>query len=348
MVLPAHYLALRDSAGFLDRSDRGRLRLSGSDRRSYLQGLLTNDVAALATGTGCYAAMLTAQGRMIADMRVLELGDAILMDLPGHIAAAIRDRLEQFVFTEDVVVADVGALLAQIGVYGPRAPEALSGAFARLASTGEGAPASERLRSMRLFDNGRWDTGGAPAIVAASDDYGIDGFEVFLDSSAAAAFRAALEEAGATSVSEESADVHRIESGRPAFGKDMDEDTIPLEAGIEERAISQTKGCYVGQEIIIRVLHRGHGRVARRLVGLVLDGATPAPGARIRSGERDIGFITSSARSPSLERPIALAYVHRDFVEPGTVVSVAGTDTQVPAVVASFPLVPRQAEPARP
>jgi folate-binding protein YgfZ len=118
----------------------------------------------------------------------------------------------------------------------------------------------------------------------------------------------------------------------------MDDATIPLEAGIESRAISFSKGCYVGQEVIIRVLHRGHGRVARRLVGLRFAGPQiPAPGATIRSGDREIGEVTSSTHSPALNRPIALGYVHRDFVEPGTNVAVGESSGQV----VSLPFVER-------
>jgi folate-binding protein YgfZ len=119
----------------------------------------------------------------------------------------------------------------------------------------------------------------------------------------------------------------------PLFGRDMDEETIPLEAGIESRAISFSKGCYVGQEVVIRVLHRGHGRVARKLVGLTLDGdQVPDAGAVIRSGDREIGHVTSSTASPALKRPIALAYVHRDFFEPGTKVTVGEQSAAVTAL----------------
>jgi folate-binding protein YgfZ len=141
---------------------------------------------------------------------------------------------------------------------------------------------------------------------------------------------------GAIDVQDAVVETTRIEAGRPRFGVDMSEDTIPLEAGIEDRAISRTKGCYVGQEIIIRVLDRGHGRVARRLVGLKLAAATvPARGDAIRSGEREIGQVTSAAYSPLLDTPVALGYVHRDFTEPGTSVDVAGH----PATVAETPFV---------
>jgi folate-binding protein YgfZ len=113
----------------------------------------------------------------------------------------------------------------------------------------------------------------------------------------------------------------RIEASYPVYGVDMTPDTIPLEAGIEDRALSLTKGCYVGQEVIIRVLHRGHGRVARRLVRLRGRGDAPQKDAKVFSGDREVGFITSSAKSPRLGA-IALGYVHRDFVEPGTAVEI--------------------------
>src|SRR5262249_13990345 len=149
-----------------------------------------------------------------------------------------------------------------------------------------------------------------------------------------------LRQASVAELDEASAEAIRIESGTPRFHRDMDEETIPLEAGIESRAISFTKGCYVGQEIVIRVLHRGHGRVARRLVGLRLDGTgVPAAGSVVRSGDREIGHLTSAAWSPALNRAIALAYLHRDFVEPGTTATVGDRAAEVVAL----PFVPRPA-----
>jgi folate-binding protein YgfZ len=142
--------------------------------------------------------------------------------------------------------------------------------------------------------------------------------------------------AGAAEVTADAVEVTRVEAGRPEFGPDMDEHTIPLEAGIETRSISFTKGCYVGQEVIIRVLHRGQGRVARRLVGLLgtsADGPL-ARGMRLEAGNKAIGSITSAVMSPRLGRPIALAYVHRDSAEPGTVLqATAETEESVPRQV---------------
>jgi tRNA-modifying protein YgfZ len=153
--------------------------------------------------------------------------------------------------------------------------------------------------------------------------------------------REAILRSGAATVDLETALVRRIEAGRPEFLVDMDEDTIPLEAGIEDRAISQTKGCYVGQEIIIRVLHRGQGRVAKRLVGLLLDGNAER-GNVVRARDRDVGKVTSVAHSATLNRDIALAYVHRDFVAPGTEVSVVTSSGEARAEVAALPFVPDQ------
>lgn len=318
------YAALRTGAALVDRPV-SRLLVRGADRRAYLQGLLTNDVAALTPGTGCYAAMLTAQGRMITDMRVLELGDAILLDVPRAIGTAVRDHLERFVFSEDVQVEDVTDARAAIGLYGPRAIDVL----AEAGVDGDVPAALYGVTRVRLA--------GHDAHLVRADDIGVAGVEVIVEAAGAPGVRAALEAAGAVEAGAAAVDAVRIESGRPWFGADLDTDTIPLEAGLEDRAISRSKGCYVGQEVIVRVQDRGHGRVARKLAGLTFDAAAavPASGAAIHAGDRDVGRVTSAAWSPALARPVALGYVHRDFVEPGTHVLVDGAD----AVVSALPLV---------
>jgi tRNA-modifying protein YgfZ len=334
------YRALREQAGLVDRSARGRLRLTGADRRTYLQGLLTNDIEALTPGTGCYAALLTAQGRMLADMRVLELGDAVSIDLEPGTTALVRDKLEQFVFSEDVQVNDESSSRRQTGVYGPAAASVINRTLAS-ETTDHTPPSTAQLQSMPVFANGQWQFRGASITVARSDDIGVPGFDLFIDASRFVELLEALRASGAVDVSEQVTNVTRVESGRPVFGIDMEEDTIPLEAGIEERAISLTKGCYVGQEIIIRVLHRGHGRVARRLVGLTLGekAAVPTQGDRIRSGEKEIGRVTSAVFSPALDRAIALGYVQRDFQQAGTSVTIASAPVETGAIVTALPFV---------
>jgi folate-binding protein YgfZ len=305
-----HYDALKRGAGILDRSRRGRLALTGADRRAYLQGILSNDIVALTAGSGCYATFLTPQGRMIADLRVFETGDRLIVDLEERVAAEVAARFEQFIFSEDVTVEDLGASTSQIGVYGPRAAALL-----------ETEPLAEyAVRS--------WTFGGQQAYLLGTGDIGVPGIDVIVPRDQAAELERFLVSRGAIVIDDETAEVTRVEAGRPRFTVDMDTDTIPLEAGIEDRAISFTKGCYVGQEIIIRVMHRGGGRVARRLVGIEFepDAAVPTHGDVVKAGERQVGYITSAVRSVERARPIALAYVHRDFAKEGEAVSAAGVN----------------------
>jgi folate-binding protein YgfZ len=322
------YHAARAAMALVDRSDRAWLVVSGNDRRSYLQGLLTNDIEALGAGRGCYAAYLTPQGRMITDLWVYELGDVILLSMSRDVKAAVLARLDQFVFTEEVQLGDVSETFAAVAIVGPRSANAVAAATGLAADTIAALPEHGNLRA---------DFRGKPAVVVRTTDTGLNGFDLLVDAAqrdeAIDLFRAS----GAVDLDAVAADALRIEAGIAKFHRDMNEETIPLEAGIEGRAISQTKGCYVGQEVIIRVLHRGHGRVARRLVGLSLEGgAAPAAGAAVHVDGKQVGSVTSAAYSPALDRPIALGYVQRDHAEPGTAVTVDG----VAAVVTATPFTP--------
>jgi len=329
-VSAAAYDAARHRAAFLDRSHRGRIVVSGAERASYLQGLLTNDIVALKAGRGCYTAYLTAQGRMIADLYAYELGHVMLLAMTGGVKDAVMAKLDQFIFSEDVQLGDVTDTFAQIAIVGP---EAAASVASIVSGVGEDA-----LREMAEHANARGEWAGGAAIVTRVTDIGEPGFELYVDRAQSGALKETLVNAGVVELDAATAEAVRVESGAPLFGRDMDEETIPLEAGIEARAISFSKGCYVGQEVIIRVLHRGHGRVARKLVGLTVDGdRVPEAGSTIRSGDREIGHVTSSTASPALQRPIALGYVHRDFVEPGTTVTVGDQG----ATVTALPFVAR-------
>jgi folate-binding protein YgfZ len=326
MTLQDHYIAIREGAALVVPPDRGRIAVSGRDRATYLQGLLTNDIQALTPGTGCYAAWLTAQGRMTTDMHVLESGDMILLDVPAATRDSVLQRLDQFIFSEDVQIGDLTPALADVTVHGPRAAAAIEQTVAGIGGLGAWAQ----------YANSRAEFRGSPLVIARVDRLGVPGYTIYVDTSKAADLTGALEAGGAPRASGEAVEVTRVEAGYPLFGVDMDEDTIPLEAGIEGRALSMTKGCYVGQEVIIRVLHRGHGRVVRRLVGLRMQDTVPSRGARVHAGGRDIGFVTSGARSPRFGA-IALGYVHREFVEPGTSVDVDAAGSRTPAVVSALP-----------
>jgi folate-binding protein YgfZ len=323
----AGYAAARSTAASIDRTHRGRIVVSGRDRASYLQGLFTNDIAALGPGRGCYAAYLTPQGRMITDVWVYELGDVILLELGAAQKDTLLSRLEQFIFSEDVQLGDATETFFSIAIVGPRAAAVVG----RLTGV-----ARDRLDALPPHGNLRAAFAEQPVIVLRIVDTGVAGFELLVEASFGGLIQNALTMDGVVAAGEAVADMLRIEAGVPLFGRDMNEETIPLEAGLETTAISMTKGCYVGQEVIVRVLHRGHGRVARKLAGLVVDGSeAPAPGAVVTIDGRDVGVVTSATVSPALNRPIALAYLHRDFQEAGTVVRASGAT----AVVTPLPFV---------
>jgi folate-binding protein YgfZ len=324
------YDAVKKTTGIADRSGEARFRVTGPDRVTWLQGLLTNDIAALTPGTGCYAAYLTPQGRMLADLRVLLLdrgsGDEVILDVPAVSREPVFERLTTFIIMEDVVLDDVTDTLARVAVHGPQAFEVLS---ATLAGADDARALPEHASISARFGDRMIDV-----IIAGSRDLGVTGYDVYIDTAAKADLLAALQAAGATPIDSEAWHTLRLEAGRPLFGVDMTTDTIPLEAGIEDRAISFTKGCYVGQEIIIRVMHRGHGRVARKLVGLeaeTLTASTP-----IYAGDREIGRVTSAAFSPARNRWIGMGYVQRDFVEPGTEVTLGDAEPRKPAKVVAL------------
>lgn len=323
----ALYDALHGEAAVADRSaSDARLRVSGPDRGEWLQGLLTNDIAALTPGQGCYAAYLTPQGRMIGDMRVFHRGDHAVLDVPAAARETLLSRLDQFIIMEDVVLEDVTAETACVTVAGPRAAAHLAPRLGVDGSTLEG------LREYAHVPLA-WD--GAEGFVAATLELGVPGFDVYLPPAQVHTLVAALQEDGLPMLSEAVLTTARVEAGRPRFGVDMGEDTIPLEANIEARAISMTKGCYVGQEVVIRVLHRGQGRVARRLCWIVSDApadratdpalepaADPAwrPGMELRAGDKPVGRLTSVCVSPARARWLAIGMVHRDAAVPGTAV----------------------------
>ena len=337
------YRAARRGAAFIDLSTRGRIVLKGADRAAYLQGLLTNDVAALTPGEGCYSAYLTPQGRMLADMVVVNLGDELLLDVDPSVTEMLLDRFREFVFTEDVTVEDRTAACREVGVHGPESARVVAELVGPAEDGTPLAPDALGGRPEHRQWSGRF--GDAPVVVARSNEIGEVGFLLYADA-AARPLTDALAAAGAAELDAETFSLLRLEAGRPAFPADMDESTIPLEAGIESRAISQTKGCYVGQEVIIRILHRGQGRVARRLVGLHLGEGDPPPDARTalfkadRPDAEPVGAVTTARWSPALGRTIALAYVKRELAAPGTELVAAHGDRRLSAVVTARPFLP--------
>lgn len=340
---PNGYSALRTAAAWRTPADRGWIAVGGADRGRFLQGLLTNDVERLTPGSGCYAAYLTPQGRMIADMHLLAEADRIVVDLHRSVKDRLLERWDDLIFTEDVQVTDLTPDTVALDLCGPGACPALVRAA--------GAPGGGS--AMTLYQHRAAAIASHPLTVARIDELGIEGYRLLMTPDVADESRRALAEAGAVEADAAAWETVRIESGRPAFPIDMDGDTIPLEAGIADRAIDFDKGCYVGQEVIIRVLHRGQGRIARKLAGLTLGsageraggraaaGSLPAPGAAVsHDGNPHAGRVTSAVHSPALGRPIALAYLPRTVAEaPGTDVAVVTDHGEAPAVVTPLPFV---------
>jgi len=285
--LDAQYRQLREECGLLDRSERGKLIVSGREAADYLQGQLTNDVEALAPGEGQYAALLNRKGHMQADMRVLRLSpEEIWIDTePEALAAALR-HLEMYKIGREVAIADVGAERTILSLIGPRSVE-IAGTAALPEHTSEATTAH-----------------GVECLAVGA----ANGIDLIVNAAEAKRLRDALLDAGAVAVGPEAAEIIRIEAGAPRFGAEMGTETMPAEAGIVERAVSFTKGCYIGQEPVARLHYKG--RPNRHLRGLRLS-APAAPGSSLRLGEKEVGRIGSSAVSPA-RGPIALAIVRRE------------------------------------
>jgi folate-binding protein YgfZ len=295
--LDAQYRQLREECGLVDRSDRGKLLVSGPDGAEYLQGQLTNDVEALEPGDGQYAALLDRKGHMQADMRVLRpAAEEIWIDTEPEAIAAARRHLEMYSIGRDVKVADVSEERALLSLIGPRAV-----AVAGTAALPRDACEATRVAGVDCVAAGTRD--GVDLIAGAGED--------------AQRLREGLLGAGAIEVSAAAAEILRIESGTPRFGAEMGTETMPAEAGIVEDAVSFTKGCYIGQETVARLHYKG--RPNRHLRGLRLS-ATAAPGAVVRLGEKEVGKLGGSAVSPAFG-PIGLAILRRE-VEPGAELAV--------------------------
>ncbi len=331
------YEALRHGAAVVDRTDRGLIAVGGSDRAEYLQGQLTNDIAALEDGAQCYAAYLTPQGRLITDMEVLSIVEHLLLDVHEDSTAALVAKFGGLVFTEDVEFADWTNTWLSCGVTGPAAPERLTQAL-RTVDVGPTGLDFVMSSTPRV---GRCTSRRGDLIVARTDSLGGLGFDLWVEREVVSDLRRALAGAGCVAADRVTVDTFRIENGRPVFPVDMNDRTIPLEAGIESRAISFDKGCYVGQEVIIRIMHRGQGRVARRLVGLKVEATElasgPGKGARLWHDNAEVGQVTSVTWSPLCDQVIALAYVGRDLAHPDVALEFDSADGRRRAVVTALP-----------
>ena len=296
MIATDAYELATAGVALVHRSERAKLLITGAGAAEFLQGQLTNDVESLAPGEGCYAAFLNPKGKLRADVRVLRLDDGLWLDAEGYAKQVVDWVVDSFSVGLEVGREDLTQERALLSLIGPGSRQALDV---------EPAPVEHAH------------VGGEHGIYVATD-LGVD---VICAGAHADGVRAAL---GVEAVPHEVAEVLRVESGRPRLGLDMDGGTILQEAGLNERAVSFTKGCYVGQETVARLHYRG--KPNRHLRGLRL--SEPAEhGAPILLGEREVGQVGSAAASPA-RGPIALGLVRRE-AGPGDTVSVCGAPAEV-------------------
>jgi folate-binding protein YgfZ len=273
---------------------------------------------------------------MITDARVLAFSDAFLLGVRGPVVEALRARLDLFIIAEDVTVSDQSDALARLTVVGPAAADVVAATVGDVAAAElrdlpedrhEYVPAAAPHSALHLGQPGS-------VLVAATNDAG-PGLDLYVPAPEKTQWLGRLAQTGAPQLDPAEWMALRLEAGRPLFGVDMDAETIPLEAGIEDRAINDQKGCYVGQEVIVRVRDRGHGRVARRLMGLVPTDPDPGPAATLVPGDvllvgdREVGRVTSAAWSPRARRSIGFGYVHRDFATIGELVQLRRAEARI-------------------
>lgn len=303
------YGALREGAMLVDRSIRGRMQVGGEKAAELITGMVTNDVRALRNGMGQYAAALSPKGRIVADPRIFMRDDHLLIDVPPRAWAGWAALVRKYVNPRLAPYSDLSSEMRDIGIFG-KASRRMTAAV-----TGIGA---EHLAALQPYSHTSVESDGHHLMVARSSDIGMEGYEIFLPTKAFDAIWQRAVEAGARPGGLLAWEIARIEAGRPEWGLDIDETTIPQEANFDElEAISYTKGCYVGQEVVARVHFRGH--VNKHLRGLLFGPAEPPPAgaALFDSNEKQVGDVRSSALSPRLGA-VALAMVRRE-VEPGAV-----------------------------
>jgi folate-binding protein YgfZ len=319
----AEYRAVRGGVGLVDRSDRGVIEASGRDRAAFLHALLSNDIKALGPGQGCEATLLDVHGKVQVMLLVWALDDRILLVTPPGMAATTYEMLDKYLFAEKVALEDVSEAHALSLLAGPDAAalvKRLAGAmppetpWASVGGTLDGV-------EVRLVRGGG-ETGEPEVWVLAPADAG-------------ARVREAVIAAGARPVGAAAVEMLRIEAGTPRYGGDVDASVLLPEIPFDA-LLSQTKGCYPGQEVVVRIRDRGH--VNRHLRGLILDaGPAPAPGAEVRAGDAPVGHVTSATDSPALGRPVALAFVRRQHAAAGTRVEIRDGSRIVGATVSELP-----------
>jgi folate-binding protein YgfZ len=329
----AEHAALSASVGVIDLSFRSRICLTGADRVRFLHGQVTNDVKKLRVGEGCYAAITTAKGKMESDLNIFALADELLLDFEPGLTEKISQRLEKFIVADDVQIVDVAPHYGLLSVQGPKAEDVV-----RALNLFPEIPI-QQLGSIKISDATLGEI-----YLANNPRLGKNGFDLFVPNNSLGAVAdkliASAKQIGGSAVGWQAFETARIEAGIPRFGADMDETNIPLECGIERRAIVYNKGCYIGQEVINRIHSVGH--VNKELRGLRLGDdlkTLPVRGDKLFLNGKEVGYVTSAVKSPALNATIALGYVRREANQIGNELTLRTATGESPAKIVESPFV---------
>lgn len=318
----AEFRALIAGCGLYDMSWQAKLVLTGEDRVRWLNGMVTNNVRDLAVGHGVYSFLLTAQGRIVADLVSYNRGDYLLVTSDRSQAQAIKDMFDHYIIMDDVEVADISDKLSALGIAGPQTATVLQTAGIELPQLEPGQVIDVTWRGIGIS-------------VARNTHPNMDGFEIWFAAEQADSVWDALVSAGANPAGSEALEWYRIARAVPRYGIDLSQRDLPQETG-QKHALNFAKGCYIGQEIVERI--RARAILHRTFAGFLFEGEPPQTRTKIKQGDKNIGEITSAARIPfpSGERTVALGYLHREFEKPGTVVQVGERTATVQTIPFQF------------
>jgi len=326
----AEHKALREGAGLIDMSFRSRLCIVGADAQKFLNGQVTNNVKDLKVGQGCYAALVSAKGKMQSDLNIYRLENELLLDFEPGMTEAVKQRLEKFVIAEDAQLIDVGPLYGLLRVQGPKAATII--AELPWLTTAPHEPMGIAAIQVDAFGELYLAFHPGPPSPAFSFFAPVEFLERLAE---------ALVDPVGRLCGWQALETARVEATVPRFGIDMDETNLPPEAGLDACAISYSKGCYIGQEVIARI--RTYGQVAKTLRGIKIstnDEQLPARGAKLSFNDKEVGCVTGAVASPHCQSNIALAYVRREANAVGTELLVEIDGRKIPAKVQTSPFEP--------
>lgn len=319
--------AVREGAGVVDLSHRGRLRLTGSDRVGYLHRIISNDVEGLSVGEGNYATILTNRGKIIADMKVFVFEDAVGIETNAETTSTLYQELDKYLIADDVTIEDFTERTGAVGIHGPKSTELLREVYGL------------DVEHLSEYYNIVHETDGRRIICARANETGEVGYNLCTASESIEWLWDTIltkgRAFGVTPVGLTALNSLRIEAGIPRYGAELGDSVFPGEAELEN-AISYEKGCYIGQEIVARMKYRGHPN--RLLRGFEIDGDVPPQnGDRLLDGDKEIGWITSAIVSPTFRRTIGMGYVRMAFTDEGSQLQIETAEDRMDATVRGLP-----------